>query len=359
VTKPKPATPTVRTCETCGHEGRYSTIDLADHHFPRHSCELVVQRRERASRRLARLEAAGPERPCTCKKADHQHGNLSRYRIDGCRCLRCRRANSQQEADRKRDVLYGRTLRVDAEPARQHVRRLMSQGMGIRRVAQVAGVAHSTIAKLLYGARPTKKLERGVAAKILAVRLDLAPGARVSAVGASRRLQALVTLGWSQAKLADALGVGKQNLTGLIHGTRGLTVVTATRVAALYDDLWDQQPPRTTRYELNAYSRATRYARTHGWLPPQAWDDDTIDHPSTEPDLAALPTATTERRRVDVDEVEFLTDQDVTRTAIAEQLDTTVDLIRSALIRAGRHDLWVRLCARDGVRIAPLTQAAA
>ena len=53
-------------------------------------------------------------------------------------------------------------------------------------------------------------------------------------------------------------------------------------IAALYDELWDQQPPTHTRAQRVGRSYALTVARRHGWLPPLAWDDiDTDPAPPT------------------------------------------------------------------------------
>jgi hypothetical protein len=58
---------------------------------------------------------------------------------------------------------------------------------------------------------------------------------------------------------------------------------TARAVCALYDELWDQPPPEGTHRDKIAASRARNRAAAHGWPPPLAWDDDTIDDPDVVP----------------------------------------------------------------------------
>ena len=275
-----------RTCPTCEHTGRYGSDKLADFHFGRHSCELVVKRREQAARQAAKLASGGTVRPCTHKLVHHEHGDRVRYVLDQCRCHTCKVAQRNYEQARRREVAYGRLRHVDASPVRKHVRALMKQGMGIKRIAEVAGVANSVIGLLIYGRSgskpedvrpPKRKLQKGTAAKILAVQLDLAQGAVETGPGTPRRLQALVTIGWSQTKLARELGVTVTNLNKLIHGHQKPTRSTADAIRSLYDRLWNQLPPRTDHRDLIAYNRSRGYALARGWAPPMAWDDDTID----------------------------------------------------------------------------------
>jgi hypothetical protein len=53
----------------------------------------------------------------------------------------------------------------------------------------------------------------------------------------------------------------------------------------VYDQLWDKEPPRGTRYERSNATAASRWAKSNGWVPPLAWDDDTIDNPDAIPQV--------------------------------------------------------------------------
>lgn len=54
-----------------------------------------------------------------------------------------------------------------------------------------------------------------------------------------------------------------------------VTVQTRAGVAALYEQLWNPAHPNPT---------AVAHARRHGWAPPMAWDDETIDDPNATPE---------------------------------------------------------------------------
>lgn len=128
-----------------------------------------------------------------------------------------------------------------------------------------------------------KRIKRENAEKILAVKPDislLAAGASIPSRGTHRRLQALVARGWSQSKLADRLGVDRGNFGVMMQRAR-VSVTLHRQVEALFDDLWNKQPPRTAWRDSIAYSRTIRYARERRWLPPLAWDD--IDNDAEPP----------------------------------------------------------------------------
>ncbi|WP_293783578.1 hypothetical protein [uncultured Aeromicrobium sp.] len=223
-------------------------------------------------------------KPCHHKIADHQHGTYAAYTLDRCRCWPCAEAKTNYERDRRRQKAYGRwNGYVDATPARQHVRALQAQGMGLKRIVAVSGVPSGSIWKLLYGKRrpdgtrtPSQRVRKETAEKLLALTLDLADGQIVDRTGAVRRLQALVALGWSMTKLADRLGKDVGNFTPVIHGRRDITVATDRAVRALFTELAMQLPPQDHWHDKTAATRARNYARRHGWAPPLAWDD--IDH---------------------------------------------------------------------------------
>lgn len=237
-------------------------------------------------------------KPCRHPRARHEHGQRLGYMLDGCRCLPCCAANSEYESRRVRLRAYGRGTPsglIDAQPVRDHVEALQAAGMGWKRIAAAAGVPNGTMSRLLFGKPeqgygPSKRINPDAAERLLAVPLptpeQLGGGTVIDGTGTRRRLQALVAAGWSQAALAAKLDMSAGNFGSLIHGHRRkagagrVLAFTHRAVAALYDELWDAQPP-TGRGRHDAARAAQRY----GWPPPAAWDDDTIDDPDATPAL--------------------------------------------------------------------------
>lgn len=230
------------------------------------------------------------------------HG-YARYRLDRCRCYTCGYANSVYCERRERAIAYGTWQPfVDAEPVREHIRALQSCDLGLRTIAKAAGVDRKRLQAVLNG-RPERgtpaqaKMRPELAAAILAVEptLDLLPGKTViDGAGTRRRLQALVAIGWSQAKLAERIGWTPSNFQALIGDGR-VIAASARLVRGLYDELWNQAPPEDSHRDKIAASRARNYAAARGWLRPQAWDDDLIDVPDDQLDaeVARLVAAMT------------------------------------------------------------------
>lgn len=340
------ATRASASCDECGWAGGpYRSEAQAAYALRQHSCDHHRTKQARAERVAARRAASGPRRECTCRIANHEHGTHVAYVVDHCRCRECRDANRAYEDRRRRDRAYGRQAYVPADHARTHVLHLMSQGMGNERIRTLAGIPGSTMTALLYGraGRSGERIRATTEAKILAVTLDLADGARTSSTGTRRRLQALVHQGWSIARLAQQLDANRQRLDRILHDGE-TTVATHRAVVELYDRLWDQAPPQHDQRTRIAYSRARRYASDRGWVGPLAWDDETIDDPDATPDAGGTARQSGRPTALHLEDVEWLLDQeDFTWDGLASRLNVTRDAIGRALHRHDRSDLVARL----------------
>lgn len=97
-----------------------------------------------------------------------------------------------------------------------------------------------------------------------------------TAVGATRRVQALVALGWPQVELCRRTGISRGAMSHIARGNVARTSrVRARLIAELYEQL--SMTPGPSQH-------AREHAAARGWAPPLAWDDDTIDEPDARPD---------------------------------------------------------------------------
>ena len=216
------------------------------------------------------------------------HGTNARYHIDACRCDPCRAAAAAYENHKRRQIAYGRWQPyIDAQPSRDHVNTLRAAGMGLKRIAEVSGVPHGSLAKLIYGdgqrgLAPSKRVRPETEVKILATRPDPYPGGHVDGVGTRRRLRALVALGYGQYDLAQRLGLTKATFWHMLRRPPYVKVAESTRAAAaaLYDELAMTLPSDSTPLERNRVLRAKAVAARNGWVPPLALDDDRLDDPT-------------------------------------------------------------------------------
>lgn len=170
---------------------------------------------------------------------------------------------------------------VPAAPVRAHVCALLDAGVSRGAVAAAAGVSWGTVAKLVDGAHAS--MQPAVAARLERVTLETVrsrpdPTGYVLAVGARRRIRALLANGWRHVDITARMHQHRPGCTRsqLVLHKPGEWVTRRTHdaVAAAYDALADHLGP-------SQYTRDR--AAAAGYVPPIAWDDDTIDDP------AALP----------------------------------------------------------------------
>lgn len=333
----------------CGFKANKRTEGLARRALGMHSCEHQKRLQERAERVAARLAASGPVRDCEHKFARHEHGTDIAYKADKCRCRPCKDAHSAANIRRERLKAYGRDPvgRVEAGPVRAHLNALAAAGFGYKQVANLSGVSPSAVAAILHGRperghAPYARVGKATAARILAVKPtpeNRAGGALVNATGAHRRLQALVTIGWPLAQLAARLDLAPSNITALLKRDR-LTAAIDMRIRNLYDQLWNHPYTGIDHRSRIAESRARRYARTRGWLPPLAWDDESIDDPATLPN-ADLASGKVEAQ---IENLEFLVNTGAPLAEIVQRMGVGdwARLQRYAH-RWGRYDLITRI----------------
>lgn len=209
----------------------------------------------------------------------------------------CRRCNERQPESRglchrcylftrTRQVAYGRweSMYVDAEPARQHVLAMRAAGIGRRRLAELSGVPGTTICDLIVGRPhrghpPRAQILRRSADALLAVPVPEVPvdvvaeSTPVCAVGATRRLQALVAGGYQLDDLTTRLGMSRSSVSRLTKGDTSAKASTVRAVRELFAQLQLTPGP-------------SDLARTHGarlgWPLPFDWDEDDIDDPAVQ-----------------------------------------------------------------------------
>lgn len=234
---------------------------------------------------------------------DHKHGASSTcYIIHKCRCFKCCLATSQR-ARRREEAHAAGTFDsglVDAGPVREHLELLRSSGLGYKRIAELAGVGTTTVSQLIYGRKGSlkdprrgevlKRISRKTADALFAVDPSLellGDTVLVPARPYARRLEALVAIGWSQSKLARALGIRASNFRIIREYERDqarrrrrgtfIKASTARAIVDVYERLAFRTPPQPTKAERIAYLRSVSYARARGWPVPMDWaavDDD-------------------------------------------------------------------------------------
>lgn len=113
-------------------------------------------------------------------------------------------------------------------------------------------------------------------------------GRAIPAIGAQRRIQALMRLGHTSEDIARAAGWSHRNqVLRILNGQRGRPTTWLERgthqtICRVYDQL-SMRLPEMDRYRR----RASTLAERKGWAPPLAWDD--IDDPAARPSGTSEP----------------------------------------------------------------------
>ncbi len=121
---------------------------------------------------------------------------------------------------------------VPADDVRAHLKKLSRQGVGYKSVAVAADVSKTVLANILF--RDQQQLRAQAAKRVLAVDADaLADGARVKAGPTWRRLNRLLSEGFTKTELARRLG-SKARTPALQFKGRYVLAKTAARVERFY-----------------------------------------------------------------------------------------------------------------------------
>lgn len=163
------------------------------------------------------------------------HGTNARY-VAGCRCETCRLASRAYETARRAAIRAGTwefNPFVSAKPAQRHIRQLQRRGIGKKSIANFSGVAYSTIDYVRSGAKKT--LRAKTAKRILAVDASCAlPGTRVPIAETLKRVDWLLSEGFTKSDLARRLGYSSPSLQFLYRHAGTVTAETADLVERLY-----------------------------------------------------------------------------------------------------------------------------
>lgn len=199
------------------------------------------------------------------------HGTPARYNNHRCRCEACSAAKRAYSKRRRWLIATGRwSPWADAGRARAVLARHRALGVGVSRVADVAGISRETVNRIMSGDYPT--ITRETERKILTAKVTPARNAKVSAEGSRRRVHALMCMGYTHRVIGERAGVTRGPMDRIGAGYPLTVVWVAEAIMRVYDELSMVPAP---------VSQSSKVARTHakkcGYLPPLAWDDALID----------------------------------------------------------------------------------
>lgn len=199
--------------------------------------------------------------------AEKPHGTRLRY-MSGCKCDDCRRANSQYECERAKARKNGHWNGiVSAKKARSHIKKLSKKGIGYKTVADVAGLAASTVFKIRQGERKFLRAENE--RKILAVdETCLADSAVVPANTVWNQLEWLFKNGFSEAEIAKELGYAN----GYLQFKDNVLASTALKVERLCNRIKAEKELEKSQKQIGDMSRCFTHAEKFGKTKAEAAD---------------------------------------------------------------------------------------
>jgi hypothetical protein len=191
---------------------------------------------------------------------------------------------------RERGRLYSHQYRCDqirsinrtmpTAPIREHVQGLLDADVTMAAICEVSNAPIATLSELAHGKHD--RINRRLGQRILAVTLPQclrtgAPRSLVPALGAIRRVQALLALGHTHRTITALLPNRDPSVTMKLVGRQqpGVTFRHLHEaVAAAFEQL-SMVPGRS--------EQTRRRARRRGYKPPLAWDEGSIDLPDAVP----------------------------------------------------------------------------
>ena len=239
----------------------------------------------------------------------------------------------------KRHQMGGGSVLADCAPLRVKLDELL-ESMSMSAVAALTGVNRSTLRPIISG--KTKRTSHDTARRILAAHVGGDAGKHwVDALRARRKVQALMAIGWTLARISAESGYSYTNIKLLAFGNVDvIRSVTDQQIDTAYRRLCMRLPSPVTRNDRSAVTRAINTAKRLGWAPPLSWDD--IDDPMERPEgvLHAGPPPS----RAEV--LAALDEDGADITAACARLKVGREALEQWCHRHGLNVLYSRLVAR-------------
>lgn len=186
------------------------------------------------------------------------HGTRLKY-MSGCKCLDCKAANSQYERERKKARKEGKWNGIiSAKKARSHIKRLSKKGIGYKTIADVAGLAASTLFKIKSGERLYLRAENE--RRILSVdETCLADSAVISAKESWKKLEWIFAQGLTEQEIAKRLGYKTERL----QIKENILASTALKIERLYNRIKSESEIQETTHTDDDLATCIAHAKKH------------------------------------------------------------------------------------------------
>lgn len=196
--------------------------------------------------------------------------------------------NKAWEVAYNRDRARGRMRYVPAAETRARLQDIVDAHVPLRAIARAARLSDTVVGQMVAGHHDLvqRHTAERVAMLTLADVFDQASG-NVPSIGATRRVRALMAIGWRKA---DLLAQGVPSAQLVTRARDWISVAGWRQTRDVYDRLSMTPGPSQTCRDR---------ARSHGYAPPLAWDQDTIDDPRATPQLGLASAGAIDRVVVD------------------------------------------------------------
>lgn len=248
---------------------------------------------------------------------DPRHGSEAGYeqhvRDSEDPCAGCHQGKLLAGRRRSKRKEMGYRFTVPSDAARARITKWRAGGASYGDIADHTGLEEGRCWEIDNDGAP--RVYTRTAARILK-----ANGWPVTALGITRRVRALVRIGWAIPHIAEACGTSHDTILDIRRRQpEFISRKVRDGILAGYEQLAMQLPEPTSKQGKAGVSRARNHATRMGWLPPLAWDD--IDDPNERPAVG-----TNHRRRDDIDHAvveRFLCGEHSLKTTPAERRQIT------------------------------------
>lgn len=203
-------------------------------------------------------------------------GNEQHHRDGERPCADCREAKLRAARRRYKRKAMGHRYTVPSARVIARLRAWRAAGATYGDIAGHTGVHEGRLWELIN--TPPQTVYARTAVSVLG-----ADGWPVTSQSLTRRVRALARVGYSNAAIAAAAGVGEDTIADVRREARQFVALhVRAGILTAYQELADTEAPEESLREKRGASRVRRYAEQQGWAAPANWND--IDDLTESPD---------------------------------------------------------------------------
>lgn len=218
---------------------------------------------------------------------DPRHGTeagyMQHYRDSERPCDDCSKAKMLAARRRNKRKTMGHRYQLPAGKAWERLLYWRDGGASLNDIERHAGIEESVAVRITDNGP-----EQLIYARTFLAIMQAPAKMPLTTIGATRRIRALMWLGYSANVIAEHSGIHHETIADARQPRVFVALRVREAIAETYERLHMRLPSTEERYQKASVSRTRNYARKHGWLPPLAWDD--IDDGNEHPEGAPMQT---------------------------------------------------------------------